>query len=240
MRSEALVLGFDTSAAHCAAALVWRDGFLNDNFVLAERHDAMAKGQAEHLIPMLEDMLRSAGKNWHDLSGIAVGIGPGNFTGIRISVAAARGLALALNIPAIGVSMFEVLAHYADDPESTPKAIPTMEPTLFSLPAPRGQAYVQQFKDAVPVGAARLIDPIATPADLQMRFGMGVSGFAADEICQQLDAHSNPVMPDRIGITLTAVGLKYLHQPDAHRPAPLYVKPADAAPSRTAPPVMLP
>ena len=55
-------------------------------------------------MPLLEDVLAEAGIGWRDLAAIGVGTGPGNFTGVRISVAAARGLALGLGIPAIGVT----------------------------------------------------------------------------------------------------------------------------------------
>ena len=99
-----LVLAFDTSAARCAAALVRGEA------VLARRDEAMDRGQAERLLPMLEEMLAEAGVSWPDLGGIGVVTGPGNFTGVRLAVAAARGLALALGIPAVGVSIFEALA----------------------------------------------------------------------------------------------------------------------------------
>ena len=101
---DTLSLGFDTSAAHCAAALLQGDR------VLIQRHEDMARGQAERLFPLLEEMLTSAGVDWRDLSVIGCGTGPGNFTGIRISVAAARGLALSLGIPAVGVSVTEAMA----------------------------------------------------------------------------------------------------------------------------------
>ena len=101
---DILSLGFDTSAAHCAAALLQGDR------VLAQCHEDMARGQAERLFPLLEEMLTSAGVDWRDLSVIGCGTGPGNFTGIRISVAAARGLALSLGIPAVGVSVTEAMA----------------------------------------------------------------------------------------------------------------------------------
>ena len=78
------VLGFDTSAAHCAAAVV------SGGRVLACRVEPMARGQAERLFPLLEALLSQAGVTWRDLSAIGVGTGPGNFTGIRIAVAAAR------------------------------------------------------------------------------------------------------------------------------------------------------
>ena len=80
----AVSLAFDTSQAWCAAALVAGSRTVT-------RIDEMARGQAEHLFGMLEEMLAAEGLVWGDLDVIGVGIGPGNFTGIRIAVAAARG-----------------------------------------------------------------------------------------------------------------------------------------------------
>jgi tRNA threonylcarbamoyl adenosine modification protein YeaZ len=102
--AQPLILAFDTSAAQCAAALVRGEA------VLARRDEAMDRGQAERLLTMLEEMLAEAGSGWAALDGIGVVTGPGNFTGVRLAVAAARGLALALGIPAVGVSVFEALA----------------------------------------------------------------------------------------------------------------------------------
>lgn len=103
--ADPIVLGFDTSAAHCAAAVV------SGGRVLATRTEPMTRGQAERLFPLLEQVLADAGVDWHRLSAIGVGVGPGNFTGVRISVAAARGLALSLGIAAHGVSVTEAAAY---------------------------------------------------------------------------------------------------------------------------------
>src|SRR5690606_23437462 len=121
-----LILSFDTSAAHCAAALVSGDR------VLAARAEEMGRGQAERLMPMLVEMLAAEGATWRDLGAIGVGIGPGNFTGVRISVAAARGLALGLAIPAIGASGFDAGAH------GQPR------PLWIAIEAPRGMVYLQR------------------------------------------------------------------------------------------------
>ena len=74
---DAFSLGFDTSAAHCAAALIQGDR------LLAQAHEDMARGQPERLFPLLGELLAGAGVDWRDLSVIGCGTGPGNFTGIR-------------------------------------------------------------------------------------------------------------------------------------------------------------
>ncbi|WP_128254598.1 tRNA (adenosine(37)-N6)-threonylcarbamoyltransferase complex dimerization subunit type 1 TsaB [Falsirhodobacter deserti] len=148
MRPDALILAFDTSAAHCAAAL------LSGDIVLAQAEEAMAKGQAERLLPLLEDVLAAGGKTWGDLDALAVGTGPGNFTGIRIAVAAARGLALGLNIPAIGVSTLEARAH----------GLP--RPLVVAEPAPRGMFHVQTFGPDSPACLTDTVPEGPRPAPL--------------------------------------------------------------------------
>jgi tRNA threonylcarbamoyladenosine biosynthesis protein TsaB len=128
-----LVLAFDTASARCAAALV-RGGD-----VLARRDEPMERGQAERLLPMLEEMLAEAGVGWRDLGGIGVVTGPGNFTGVRVAVAAARGLALALGVPAAGVSVFEALAEGRGE-------------VTVTLADGRGR-FSQAFRDGVALGA---------------------------------------------------------------------------------------
>jgi tRNA threonylcarbamoyl adenosine modification protein YeaZ len=192
------ILAFDTSAAHCAAALHLANG--QTVSTIAE----MKKGQAENLMPLLEQLLAENDLTFSDLDRIAVGVGPGNFTGIRISVAAARGLALSLGIPAIGVSQFRATWHAA------------MVPCTVSVPAPRDQFYVQSFdqdgQEAAPhfgsldtLGISDALTPALDPLDLVKHMAL----YAA---------------------TL---------EPPFARPVPLYIKPADAAPSKIAPPVIL-
>lgn len=172
MPSEPLVLGFDTSAAHCAAAL------LSGDTVLAAYHEEMGRGQAERLMPLLEEVLATAGKNWQDLDAIGVGVGPGNFTGIRISVSAARGLALGLGIPAIGVNSFEAVA--LDEGTGT-----------VAVLGPRGQAYL------APTEAAPYLAPaeeVAALGDLKTPQSATIARCIAQVAARKLpdDAHPAP------------------------------------------------
>ena len=124
MASDPLILAFDTSAAHCAAAL------LSGDRLAAARAEAMGRGQAERLMPMLQELLDAAGHDWRDLAALGVGTGPGNFTGIRIAVAAARGLALGLGVPAVGVTGCEARLRLAG------------ADALPAIPAPRDRVHL--------------------------------------------------------------------------------------------------
>ncbi len=190
MPPKPTILAFDTSAAHCAAALLW-DGRITTQV------DEMKRGQAEHLMVLLENMLKQADLDWADLSAIGVGIGPGNFTGIRISVSAARGLALGLGIPAIGVGILDAIAY------GQPR------PMIATLPAPRDMHYAQHFD--------------VTQSDITLEPG-AVPAF---------DAHHVTSSIARIAAERSQSGAPL------PRPAPLYMRAADAAPPRDPAPVIL-
>lgn len=196
---DPLILGFDTSAAHCAAAL------LRGPDVVVQRQEDMTKGQAERLMPLLEEVLAEAGMTWKDLTALGVGIGPGNFTGVRIAVSAARALSFALKIPAIGVSATEAAAF--DLPRPCRIVIPTRADQViwqdFTAEPQEGSRPQQAANGALPPGPA----PAA------------------------------PAVPPAVAIVRLAALRAGIPAP---RPAPLYMRPADAAPARDAPPLILP
>jgi tRNA threonylcarbamoyl adenosine modification protein YeaZ/ribosomal-protein-alanine acetyltransferase len=97
------LLALDTCFGCCSAALF-------DGRVLAERHALMDSGHAEALAPMVKALLADAGLRPKDLTRIAVTIGPGTFTGVRIGLSFARGLALALRLPLIGIDSLTATA----------------------------------------------------------------------------------------------------------------------------------
>jgi len=212
------ILGFDTSGPYCTAAL------LSDGRLVAEKTEEMGRGQAERLMPLLEEMLAGAGLAWADLDAIGVGVGPGNFTGIRISVSAARGLALALDIPAIGVSSFEAFA------------LEQPRPCVSLVAAPREQVYVQEFgteTDQTP--AFCRLDDIG---DHLTQTAPSWVGAHAEE-CAGRFSGTAVSCKYPIAEAITRAAAARLGEP-VTRPAPLYIKAADAAPPRDPAPVILP
>jgi tRNA threonylcarbamoyl adenosine modification protein YeaZ len=185
---------------------------LPDGRVLT-RLEPMEKGQAERLMPLLEELLREAGLGWSDLTRLAVGTGPGNFTGVRISVAAARGLALGLGIPAVGITRLEALAF------GLPRPITVVED------ARRGEVYVQGF--GTETSEALLMDGSDLPHVVETAH---VTGSAAGPAA----------LPAAVPLAEAMARLAAARALPQPRPAPFYLRGADAAPPSDPPPVILP
>ena len=99
-----LILAFETTAKAGSVAL------LEDNRLLAESYQNTGLTHSQTLMVMAEDMLKAAGKSIADVTAVAVAEGPGSFTGVRIGVAAAKGLAWGGELPCYGVSTLESMA----------------------------------------------------------------------------------------------------------------------------------
>lgn len=142
------LLGFDTATNACSAAL------LADGEVTAFRCIEAGSKHAEALVPLLREVSAEGGVPLAAVDRFAVTVGPGSFTGIRIGLATARGLALALERPLIGLSTLEVLAA----------GVPAAErdgPVLAALDAGRGRLYVQLFDRSL----SAMLEPQALHAE---------------------------------------------------------------------------
>ena len=134
------VLAFDTSAAHCAVSL-----FI-DGKCFEERIELMVKGQAERLFPLCEEILNSASLSWKNIDVIGVCVGPGNFTGVRVGVSAARGLALSLSKPAIGISRLDAMA------------LDSKGPLSVIMDARRERIYIQDFLNGIAINDPKIVE----------------------------------------------------------------------------------
>jgi tRNA threonylcarbamoyladenosine biosynthesis protein TsaB len=146
-----LILGLDTSTNFVGVALAD-----NGTTVAAESHFA-ARQHAEVMAPTIVDVLSSAGVTPHDLAAIAVGIGPGLFTGLRVGVTTALVMAQALDIPLLAVSSLELMA--AGLGEVTREIV-----TVFD--AKRGEVFYASFRAGDPTPVRLSVDAVVDPTEL--------------------------------------------------------------------------
>lgn len=213
-----LILAFDTTAAAVSVALC-RDGA-----VLARAHESMAQGQAEALMPAIERIMTSARITYDALDRIAVTVGPGSFTGVRVGLAAARGLGLAARKPVIGVLTTEVLA--AAVPES--ERLDANVRVLVAIDTKRGDFYVQHFDSALrETSAVRAI----APDDLDAWLGPGpvfvvgdAAALAATALGPRARVSAAPALPDAAVLAELAA----VRSPVTGGPLPVYVRPPEA------------
>jgi len=121
-----LILALDTSTAACTAALMERDGT-----IVASRDELIGRGHAERLVPMIEEML-----DGHVPAKILVGVGPGSFTGLRVGIAAAHGMAIGWSIPLSGMNSLALLAASAPPGEGKVAA---------AMAGGHGELFIQTF-----------------------------------------------------------------------------------------------
>ncbi|MBY5825372.1 tRNA (adenosine(37)-N6)-threonylcarbamoyltransferase complex dimerization subunit type 1 TsaB [Rhizobium leguminosarum] len=209
-----IILALDTAGVDCAAA-VYDSG---RDTVLGEASDMIGKGHAEHLIGIVDRALDQAGLALSDVERLAVTIGPGSFTGIRVGVAAARGFALSLNVPAVGVTTLQVMAS-AQRNKTPHRAV------LAAMDAKRDEIYLQSFAaDGSPLDAPRAVSVAEAQA-----FAAGFDGEITGSATPLLKADTFGDHTNRIPISVVA-RLGAAASPDAGKPKPLYLRGPDAKP----------
>jgi tRNA threonylcarbamoyladenosine biosynthesis protein TsaB len=177
--SKLHLLAIETATEACSAALLVGDAVLERCEIAPRRH-------AELILPMIDALLAEAGIGKHMLDGIAVGRGPGAFTGVRLAISIAQGLALGLDRPVVAVSSLAALAQQAPRGDDDTAILATIDARM-------GEIYAGAYR----VGAGGLVEPIAaetvTPASalvLPARrdwivVGSGWSAYA-DALAQRL------------------------------------------------------
>jgi tRNA threonylcarbamoyladenosine biosynthesis protein TsaB len=198
-----IVLAIDTSTPATVAGLS-----LNDGSVLEARDDPRQgerPGHATRLLPLACELLSQAGLRWSEIERIAVGIGPGTFTGLRIGVSSARGLAQSLDLPLVGVSSLRVLARPALARAEDTELDDELDGAIALIDARRGEAFAAVYRRS---GEELLAPTVMAPDDLAQ-------------------------LPDRVGIDvatqrLLAVGDGAVRYRDRLRAAGVQIPPEDS------------
>lgn len=210
-----IILALDTAGTGCFACVFDSES----GGVLSVAGEDIGRGHAERLMAFIDEALSGAGKPLEDIDRIAVTIGPGSFTGIRVGVAAARGLALALGRPAVGISTLEVLA-------SSARAQHPDEPVLVLMDAKRDELYGQAFDQTGAAASGPMLINVADARDRFGRFSGQVTGSGAWLLS---GGQLQPTGPDQFDI-VTVARLAATADPAAGKPVPLYLRGAEAKP----------
>lgn len=154
------LLALDTATEACSAA-VWRDGVIHAHFEIAGRD------HTKRLLPVVAEVLAQAGLRYSQLDGLVCGVGPGSFAGVRIGAAFAKGVALAHELPVVGVSSLALLAQRALSAAGA-------ERVLVAIDARMGEVYFQSFeRDADGVATALHDALVAAPGAVPIPSGRG-------------------------------------------------------------------
>lgn len=212
MQTAVRVLAIETSTTQASVAL------LDGGRVALERAHERPKQSAERLLPMIAEMLGETGWPRGSLDRIGVSIGPGSFTGLRIGIACAQGLALGLGVPLIGVSSLQAMARAAPD------SVPGIRWAV--LDAHRGEVFVGAYQPgprAAEVQAPQVVSTTQARAMLEEQRDAPVvlvgGGLAL------LGLNATVRSPETLEPRALALGLLAgVLDPARHPPLPLYIR----------------
>ncbi len=207
-----LILGINTVADACEAALV-RDGV-----VIAGLSEPMNQGHDARLAPVVEQLMREASTAFADLHRVAVIVGPGSFTGVRVGVAFARGLALSLDIPAVGVTSLEAI-----------DGLPSRGYVLGVLPAKRRPPHRTWWGQLIDAGRGGA-EPFEAGEEELAALAAGTDAVCGGlEDLPHLGQRQIPGAPSARAAALFAARMAASDLPP---PRPIYVREPDATPMR--------
>jgi tRNA threonylcarbamoyladenosine biosynthesis protein TsaB len=171
------VLAIDTALSACSAAVLDTE----HGGIVASESLPMLRGHAEALMPLLQRVMQQAGFGFADIDRIAVTTGPGSFTGLRVGIAAARGLALAAEKPAVGLSTLSAYAapHIASDERF---------PVVAAIDARHNHVYLQVFAPGGSLFTAPRLAPLREAVKAAADASSFIAGSAAQLVAAGLTA----------------------------------------------------
>jgi tRNA threonylcarbamoyladenosine biosynthesis protein TsaB len=213
------LLAIDTAANLCAACV-----FDTDAGEIGRAVRDIGKGHAEILMDVIADALDASNIAFAGLGAVAVSVGPGSFTGVRVGVSVARGLALALKIPAAGVSTLEALAFEA-------RELTGDKPVLTVIDGGRDGIYAAIYDSFGKIAYAPLVAQLDKIAELAVDGVTVLAGSAARRVAERVPSQSflfGPELPTADIATYAKVAL--VNGFAGEKPHPLYLRAPDAKP----------
>lgn len=222
------VLAFDTAFDSCSVAA--GRGLRSLSPEIVAFHEPMAAGQAERLVPMIAEALSATGMEARHLDRIAVTLGPGTFTGTRITIAAARALSLVTNAPIVAISSLKLMAMNAAANARGADCL------AIATDARRGEVYFECFEPRtlvsfVPPRALSVADAARALAGCRSV----VAGSGAEAVADAGRAHGHEItavapflLPDAVDMLFPAMEMAHFNTVQA-----LYLRPPDAKPQNS-------
>jgi tRNA threonylcarbamoyladenosine biosynthesis protein TsaB len=211
-----MILAIDCSANLCAACIY--DAASQRELGRAVRD--LGKGHAEHLIAVIDEALAAAGKTYSDLTAIAVSTGPGSFTGIRVAVSAARGFALALGLPAIGLNTLEAVAAEVRQADGA-------KPVMAALASGQENVQLAVYDASGGVAYSPTIVTMQRAVHLASNFEAVLAGTAAPQLAA---LSGRPVASTQPTADIAVYARLAASKGSGEKPSPLYLREPDAKP----------
>jgi tRNA threonylcarbamoyladenosine biosynthesis protein TsaB len=213
------ILGFDTATRATAVALCSRDGL-----AIQARDDPPPGERPRHttrLMPLIVELLDQAELGWDDLDRVAVGVGPGTFTGLRIGIATARGLAVARRLELVGISTLESLALGGIDAVTQGAISPGIDAVAAVIDARRGEVFSAAWSlNRRPLLAPRALAPPALAEQLpELGANVLAVGDGAVEFRDVLERSGALVAEDHSGLH-RVTALNHCRLADGRPPSP--------------------
>jgi len=220
------VLAIDTALAACSAAVL--DTAVGG--IVASESQPMTRGHAEALMPLLARVMKQSGIAFGDIDRVVVTTGPGSFTGLRVGIAAARGIALAAGIPAVGVS---TLSAYA----APYLGVDDTSPVVAAIDARRDNVYLQVFAP----GGRTLVAPRLTALSEAVRAASDIAACIVGSAAPAVAAGLAKTAPAPVSVDARAApDIAWVAQigtvvPEGSSPPkPQYLRAPDAQPQNAA------